>query len=249
MKNNVQKEAQPESHLKAESRREIEDGLATSQDSLNADLPELALRITTIYSPWYTRTCLQCKHRFREGDQIRICPECEVCYHDDGQYNLHCWQERFADGRVCREDRYDPISELDTRGCTYEWTGRSSDEQYERKMADTHIRRPTEITNSFLEGLETEWTPFGEEKVIEVAEDSPIVKHNCPWCRFDIRSGDRVVKCPCGICDAYFHNDIFRHLTCWNDWNGTLGNDYCTITGATIVRRSALSEMESEYDN
>ena len=75
------------------------------------------------------------------------------------------------------------------------------------------------------------------ETTLEVKQGDPIVGRKCPWCRFMIRAGDRVVKCPCGKCSAYFHNDIFRHLTCWNDWNDSKGNDYCPITGARIEKK------------
>jgi len=57
----------------------------------------------------------------------------------------------------------------------------------------------------------------------------------CPECGYKFREGDRVVACPCG-CGAYFHDDIHRHLTCWNDWNGPKGRDYCTISGKRIDR-------------
>src|SRR5262245_62056160 len=55
-----------ENLLKARLRQEIEGGIAASRDPVNASLPELAARLTTIYSPWYTRTCPECKDKFRE---------------------------------------------------------------------------------------------------------------------------------------------------------------------------------------
>ena len=58
-------------------------GFAAARDPLNADLPPLAARVTTIYSPWYTRTCPECCHKFREADRVRRCPSCGQVYHDD----------------------------------------------------------------------------------------------------------------------------------------------------------------------
>jgi hypothetical protein len=46
-----------------------------------------------------------------------------------------------------------------------------------------------------------------------------------------------VVRCPCGQCDTYFHDDVFRHLTCWDEWNGSRGHDYCPTTGAKIEKK------------
>jgi hypothetical protein len=28
--------------------------------------------------------------------------------------------------------------------------------------------------------------------------------------------------------------DIYRHLTCWNEWNGARGHDYCPTTCTPI---------------
>ncbi len=222
--------------LKARLRQEIKAGIAASRDPENAGLPDLAARTTTIYSPWYTRTCPECKLKFREDDRVRLCPVCEQAYHDDHQYKLYCWQTHFANGAVCKKGGYDPIAEVNKPGCNYQWLGTFPDETG-REIQQS--RRVVQVTAQFLYGLEKIWTPFGEEAVREVKQDDPIVGHKCPWCRFYIRPGDRVVKCPCGQCNTYFHDDIFRHLTCWNDWNGSKGHNYCPTTGVRISTADA----------
>jgi len=231
-----------ETALKARLREEIDAGRAASRDPDNAELPDLYARQTTIYSPWYTRTCPECKHKFREGDHARLCPVCGQAYHDDDQYELACWQDHFADGSVCRESRTDPISGVYRQGCDYRWSGIFPDESKDAEAESQPARRVFEVTTQFLRGLENVWSSFGEEAVFEVEAGTPIVGRKCPWCRFQIRAGDRVVKCPCGDCDTYFHDDIFRHLTCWNEWNGSQGNDYCPTTGAKIERDTPQAE-------
>lgn len=227
-----------EAILKSRLREEVQVGIQASRDPKNAGLPDLYPRQTTMYSPWYTRTCPECKHRFREGDRVRICPKCGRAYHDDDQYQLHCWQDHFADGNVCRERGIDPITDQPREGCDYTWSGTFPDEGQDEQTPSpaSPAQRIPHVTEQFLSGLEIFWTPFGEENVLEVPQGSPIVGHECPWCRFQIRAGDRVVKCPCGKCNTYFHNDIFRHLACWNEWNGSDGNDYCPTTSAKIER-------------
>ncbi|HEX8141237.1 MAG TPA: hypothetical protein VF553_01490 [Pyrinomonadaceae bacterium] len=235
-KMNSQQPGKPErgeTQLKARLRGEIEQGLSAARDPANAGLPELVVRVTTIYSPWYTRACPVCKDRFRDDDRVRLCPQCEQAYHDDDSYHLHCWQERFRTQEVCKVGRYDQILEALERGCSYRWPGR-----FPQKVEGSRVssgRRVALVTAHFLQGLETIWKPYGEEAVFEVEENSPVIGHHCPWCRFQVRAGDRVVRCPCGKCSTYFHNDVFRHLTCWNDWNGSRGNDYCPTTGAKLV--------------
>lgn len=233
MEQGVQKKESREASLKAQLRKEIEEGIAISRDPANAVLPDLAARTTTIYSRWYTRACPECKHRFRGDDQVRLCPDCDQAYHDDSQYDLHCWQKHFANDRVCRPGRYDPIAEAHREGCHYKWSGRFPDEAGSA-ASEQPIQRVAQVTDQFLQGVSAVWQPYGDEQVMEVKQGSPIVGHKCPWCRFEVRAGDRVVRCPCGNCDTYFHNDIFRHLECWNGWNGARGNDFCPTTGDKI---------------
>ena len=223
--------------LKAQLRQEIEAGIAASRDPENAALPALYARITTLYSPWYTRTCPECTLKFREGDRVRLCPTCGQAYHDDDQYHLHCWEAHFINGKVCKPNRYDPIAEVNRPGCEYRWPGTFPDARPGERDHARQSRRIRHISQHFLQGLETIWTPFGKESIYEVKPGDSMIGHKCPWCRFMIRVGDHVVKCPCGKCETYFHDDIFRHLTCWNDWNGTRGHDYCPTTGARINRQ------------
>lgn len=223
--------------LRKSLRQEIEAGIGASRDPDNASLPDLAPRITTIYSSWYTRICPECKLKFREDDQVRLCPVCGQAYHDDDQYELHCWQKHFANGHVCKKGGFDHIAEAKIRGCGYKWSGTFPGDKDSNERKVNVLRHIDQISTLFLSGLEQEWSPFGDEAVLEVKQGDPIVGRKCPWCRFMIRAGDRVVKCPCGKCSAYFHNDIFRHLTCWNDWSGSQGNDYCPITGARIEKK------------
>lgn len=242
------KDRRRETPLKACLRREIDAGLAASRDPNNAGLPDLMPRTTTMYSPWYTRTCPECKHKFREGDRVRLCPVCEQAYHDDNQYNLHCWQRHFANGQICTETRLDPITDVHRPGCTYRWSGELPEEAHHKDAAHHPSRRIGPMTTQFLRGLENVWTPFGEEAVFEVPEGAVIVGHKCPWCRFQVRAGDRVVKCPCGKCNTYFHDDIFRHLTCWDEWNGSRGHDYCPTSGEKIKRNPDTTRSEADRD-
>jgi uncharacterized C2H2 Zn-finger protein len=231
-----ERDRQRETLLRVRLREEIRAGLSAARDPDNAVLPDLHLRTTTIYSAWYTRTCPECKHKFREGDLVRLCPRCGQAYHDDDQYGLHCWQAHFEGGGVCREAKHDVITGLFRPGCDYRWLGTFPDGAERPPETRNTGRRIAEITRQFLDGLETVWTPFGEARVLEVPPDSPIVGHKCPWCRFQIRAGDRVVKCPCGKCDTYFHDDVFRHLTCWDEWNtGSHGNAFCPTPVLTIT--------------
>ncbi len=78
-----------ETTLKCLIRGELDQGKAESLDPDNAGLKDLALRRTTIYSPWYTRLCPGCKHKFREEDKVRLCPQCGHAWHDDSQYSLY----------------------------------------------------------------------------------------------------------------------------------------------------------------
>src|ERR1051325_7699477 len=114
-----------EPQLKARLREEIETGLSAARDPMNAGLPDLAIRVTTIYSPWYTRACPVCQDQFRDDDRVRLCPLCEQAYHDDDSYHLHCWQERFRVQGVCKLSRYDQILEVEEQGCGYRWAAHS----------------------------------------------------------------------------------------------------------------------------
>ena len=207
-------------------------------DPDNAELPDLALRTTTIRSRWYGRTCRECKLKFREGDRVRLCPRCGKPYHDDRQYDLRCWPLHFAGGRVCTEGGRDRFSDAEISRCDFVWAGESPESSETIAASEEGVARagapPALLVSGFVEGIERFWRPFGEQKADQVEPGSSLVGHNCPWCRFRIRAGDWVVACPCG-CGTRFHQDVFRHLTCWNEWNGVEGNDYCPITGRSYV--------------
>jgi len=230
-----EKTSRPEPLLRQCLREEMESGIDMAADPANANLPDLAIRITTVYSPWYARACPVCRHKFREGDRVRLCPECDRPYHEDDQYGLHCWHNHFASGDICAKGGVDRFSEVQREipRCEYVWS--ESSEKPARTCHNAgdkqpHVSPGAPLVTQFVTGLERVWKPFGEHKIEKVSFESRLVGRNCPWCRFRIRAGDWVVKCPCG-CGTYFHQDVFRHLTCWNEWNGVEGNEYCPITG------------------
>ena len=239
----------PSNSLKQQLQAEIEMGIALSADPANAGLPDLAIRMTTMNSPWFARTCRVCSDKFREGDQVRLCPKCGEPYHDDNQYGLHCWDKNFAAGGICKggqfDDRFDETGE-NPPGCGFSCHQQPA--MPKTGMADngpspiSRIEPPEQLIKQFLGGLETVWSPFGEQTSIKVQPHSSLVGRKCPWCRFSIRAGDWVVACPCGTgCGTFFHQDMFRHLTCWNEWNGIEGNNYCPNTGAAYPQAAGRS--------
>jgi hypothetical protein len=202
-------------------------GLKMAADPANANLPELALRITTLHSAWYMDTCRVCRNKFREGDRVRLCPRCGRPHHDDAQFNLSCWQDHYGDGGICTEGRIDRFHGHEIEACSYRWNGRLPDAPQSDETPE--IMPAPAAVNQFVAGLRDVWRPFGDKQIYKVRPGDAMVGRNCPWCRLRIRAGDWVVSCPCG-CGTYFHEDIFRHLTCWNEWNGVEGNDYCPNT-------------------
>jgi hypothetical protein len=227
--------------------------MAMAVDPANANLPDLAIRTTTINSPWYARTCRVCRDKFREGDRVRLCPRCGEPYHDDRQYDLHCWQEHFVGGRKCTEGGPDRFNESgrEIPSCDYVGDGQLPDDPAVAASSHTDIEPRTPpaaaMVTQFVTGLETVWHPFGKQQTIKVAPRSSLVGRNCPWCRFRVRAGDWVVECPCGTdCGTYFHQDVFRHLTCWNEWNGVAGNDYCPTTGAVYGKQQGGQEDQED---
>ncbi len=226
--------------MRDELRAALDAGLSLANDPRNADRPRLGRRVTTTYSPWYTRTCGVCQLKFREGDRVRLCPECDEPYHDDDTHDLHCWQRHFSGGGPCRESGKDRFSEREIPPCTFVWDGRFPDdagapEDEARQDAPVRHGPSAALVESFVDGLERYWRPFGELKAAKVEPGSDLVGRSCPWCRFRVRAGDWVVACPCKCdCGTYFHQDVFRHMTCWNEWNGVEGNAYCPTTGCSF---------------
>lgn len=226
--------------MREELRVELETGIALAADPENAYLPDLAARVTTSRSRWFARGCRECKLKFREGDQVRLCPQCATPYHDDPQYGLRCWTAHFVEDRICTQGGKSRFSGRETPRCDYVWHGRFPDTPTGRSSAEPPARPPSlgsSLVSAFIDGLEGSWRPFGDEEVAQVEPGSDLVGRNCPWCRFRLRAGDAVVACPCG-CGAWFHQDVVRHMTCWNEWNGVEGNDYCPITGRSYRRTS-----------
>ncbi len=234
---------QPVPGLKKSLRHEIALGVSMAEDPANAGLPDLTIRVTTIHSPWYTCACIVCNHKFREGDQVRLCPECGRPYHDDAQFDLRCWNMHFEPGKICTEGGVDRFSDkkAEIPRCSYTWPGSFPEKTTGAGRSEDAVKAresPNEtLVAQFMDGLEKIWSPFGELKAEKVPPDSPVVGRDCPWCRFRIRAGDWVVECPCG-CGAWFHQDVFRHLTCWNEWNGVEGNEYCPITGRSYDKEN-----------
>lgn len=235
------KQTYPKSALKQQIEAEVELGIALSADPTNANLPDLALRITTVNSPWFGHTCPMCKDKFRDGDQVRLCPNCGDAFHDDNQYDLHCWQKKFAHGAICKEGGPDRFNEngSDLPRCEFSYPSPTDVEtsipspEKALENAPSYSSPAALLVKQFVRGIETTWRPFGEQQSIKVVKGSRALGHWCPWCRNRVRVGDWVVACPCGSnCGTYFHQDVFRHLTCWNVWNGVEGKDYCPTTGA-----------------
>lgn len=214
----------------AHLREEMDIGQKMAADPTNANLPDLALRITSLHSTWFMRTCRVCQNKFREGDLVRLCPRCNQAYHDDSQFNLSCWQKHFSNGKICTEGGVDRFSKQPITPCAYQWNGRLPDTPNTPTSAEASPSPQT--VNQFVAGLRLAWRPFGKREIHKVQIGDPIISRKCPWCRLHIRVGDWVVACPCG-CGTYFHEDIFRHLTCWNEWNGVEGHKHCPNTGHT----------------
>ncbi len=314
---------QADTILKALLREEFQAGVKDSKDPENAWLPDLAIRKTTMYSPWFMRLCPFCGLEFREGDLARICPECGQAYHDDPRYNLRCWRRYFSKHPFCSPEKrnrdgvpirkkceFRPDGDLmgddalhddgfgfcfghasAERGREASWYAfqrealeRAGDSATEIKTRprDDSLRddvlhddvfasdlsekgpsgggtnnpkpgfaflRLEKVEAQFMDGLEAAWKPFGDRQIVVVRETDPMVGMKCPWCRSFIRAGDRVVKCPCGKCETWFHMDVLRHLTCWNEWSGSKGHDFCPTTCARIEPESEPKvEPESEHE-
>lgn len=241
---------QSESALNREIRAEIELGLTLSADPTNAGLPELAIRITTIHSPWFARACRVCGDKFRDSDRVRLCPRCGEPYHDDDQYDLHCWRKHFANGGMCKEGRVDDRFSEQVERCEFRWSQPLPEETAATSGEEgppPHTPPSVQLIEHFVSGVETLWRPFGEHKRLKVPSGSPLIGRKCPWCRFGIRVGDWVVECPCAsACGTYFHQDVFRHLTCWNEWNGVEGHDYCPNTGAPYPKVTGTEAVMDE---
>jgi hypothetical protein len=99
-------------------------------------------------------------------------------------------------------------------------------------VADYADPCPKEVREAFLRGLHEHWQQ--DDTTSELVEQgSSLIGLKCPVCRHTVRVGDLVVRCPCGNnCGGVFHQDVTRHLTCWDTWNRGRRRDYCAFTGA-----------------
>ncbi len=98
---------------------------------------------------------------------------------------------------------------------------------------------PEPIRDQFLRGLHAHWHPADYQQCLVVEPGARLVGRQCPICRHSIRPGDSVVLCPCGHdCGGVFHQDITRHLTCWDTWSRSAQRSYCAFTGAPLVSQA-----------
>ena len=213
-------------------KNEFNEGLLAAEDPENAYLPPEANRKTTIYSDWYTRTCPECKQKFREGDIVKLCPLCGKAYHNDDKYGLYCWSKHFANGNKCREPSYDRFNNKYDEGCLFPLKDKLSEcDNYQNYYDELYI---PELNQQFKNGLAVHWKSFDNLKELKVERGDSAVGLICQLCGFTIRPGDIVVKCPCNKCSSYFHNDHERHYKCWNEWNTPKRREHCIQTGNKI---------------
>lgn len=210
-------------------REELKQGEKIAFDRKNNILPDLALRKTTITSEWWIQECHVCHDTFRENDHVRICPQCKQVYHDDVAFNLRCWGKNFTKNKTCCN-------------CNYHWDGSFPTEKI-LQAATTSIPLMEE---QFFTGLVDTWKIFGDAKILIVKPDSHIIGHQCLMCQYKIRAGDRVVKCPCSAqCEVYLHNDVLRKWTCWNEWNGEQGKNYCPQSGKLYRQKVSFNKIDN----
>ncbi len=219
MKQSEEKESRRKSGLERQIVRQLKKGMRIARDPINSLLPDLAIRQTTMYSDWYTEACAFCDLNFREEDRVRLCPKCGMAYHEDDRYQLNCWSDYFKE------------NENQCSCGDFHWDGKLL---LEKEVSPEIIPGQDQegIFDQFTVGLKSGWKDFASESVeVLVARDGDsVIGKRCPMCRFKIRVGDRYVLSPCG-CKVFFHNDLFRHLTCWNNWSGKNGKGYCPLSG------------------
>ncbi len=208
------------SALEKKIKKEIDKGKEIANDPINALLPDHAIRVTTITSDWFTQECEHCNLNFREEDHVHVCPKCEDAYHEDKRYNLNCWTNSQEKEGLC------PCGEF-----SLTTDSKEEDKNIASDQASSTVNLES-IYEHFTNGMKNKWQSFGGEEieVLTAQSGSKAIGKSCPMCRFKIREGDRYVESPCG-CKAYFHNDIFRHLTCWNNWKGRGKKAHCPISG------------------
>jgi len=210
-------------------REELRNGEKIAFDRKNNILPDLALLKTTVESDWWVGECPVCCDSFRENDLVRTCPECKQAYHDDVGFDLRCWTRHFGSDNKCS-----------TCG-NFSWDGHFPDKEIHLQAQTPPF--PT-MEEQFFSGLSHTWQVFGDAKIHIVKPGDFMIGNTCPMCSYKIRLGDRVVKCPCSAkCSVYFHNDVLRNWTCWNEWNGEQGKDYCPVSSKKYVAKAKFKKM------
>ncbi|MDO6433091.1 hypothetical protein Q4E93_20955 [Flavitalea sp. BT771] len=210
-------------------REEIRSGEKIAQDRKNNILPDLALLKTTIRSGWWVKKCPVCRDLFRENDLVRICPVCKQAYHDDAAFNLRCWGNHFSAGDTCLQCH------------EFTWNGILPAKEF---FSQTERRPFPLMEEQFFTGLLSTWKTFGNAPIRIVRRGDLIIGNRCHMCRYKFREGDRVVKCPCSSsCEEYFHSDILRDLTCWNEWNGELGKNYCPVSSKEYEVKTRFKKL------
>jgi hypothetical protein len=186
------------------------DGIEIARDPLNARItvPEES-RITTMYSFWYVQVCRVCLHTFREGDLVR----------PDPRYPRTLDQP----GKMLHED---------PRYGLFCWSRATS---HAPEKVPVPARCSQEISEAFLRGLHKHWHAAGSTPTELVTSDSPLVGRICPVCRHTVCPGDQVMQCPCAFdCGMVFHQDIARHMTCWDTWYRVGRRNYCALTNTVF---------------
>lgn len=203
--------------------KEIEKGKKIARDPQNALLHVDALRITNASSEWLNNDCYICKFKFREGDRIRICPNCELPFHQDEPSKLLCWSNLKKESSICPRCKQDIHQDSE------------EEERNIQLVQETAGLFEQAVFAQFSTGIKQEWFMFGEEdgvvepKVMQDPND-PNYGKKCMICEEGIRLGDRYVECP-GDWKCCFHADVLRHLTCWSTRFNLKNTDYCLLSG------------------
>jgi hypothetical protein len=168
----------------------LDRGIAMARDPLNAASlhDPQAARVTTLYSSWLLEYCRVCHHTFREDDIVR--PHFEL-----SDVMLH---EDARTGLMC----WSRVQQLPV----------SQPLLAQLEDIDENLRE------EFMRGLRIHWNPAKDAQAILVPSRSNLIGLKCPICRHTVRGGDWVVPCSCNRCGGVFHQDITRHLTCWETW-------------------------------
>jgi hypothetical protein len=189
----------------------IKRGFKLARDPQNALIRDPHTpRTTTIYSEWYRDVCPICHHTFREDDLVLPHPDPPA-------------------SRSSRRRRITMVHE-DHRSALCCWSALHGHIADQVITPETH----TQMRAAFLDGLHTHWHPDENLQTVVVAAGSRFVRLDCPICRHTVRAGDTVVLCPCGRCGGVFHQDITRHLTCWDTWSLSGHRTYCAFTGVAV---------------